>query len=153
MSVICFYFLTKLVCLINTYKTQKMEENKSTIGKIVWADLTVENSTELKDFYKEVIGWDIKNVAMKDGDEHYNDYAMLTSPEEATGGVCTKRGVNKNIPSQWIIYISVENVSKSLEKALELGATSIHEIKNKEGKLQFAIIQDPSGAVFGLSQN
>lgn len=130
-----------------------MSENKSTIGKIVWTDLTVENADELKDFYKEVIGWDIKNVAMKDGDETYNDYAMLTSPEEATGGVCTKRGVNKGIPSQWIIYISVENVTVSFEKALELGAKSIHEIKNKEGKLQFAIIEDPAGAVFGIAQN
>lgn len=33
-----------------------MDENKSKIGQMVWADLTVENSTELKDFYKEVIG-------------------------------------------------------------------------------------------------
>ena len=29
-----------------------MEENKSTIGQVVWTDLTVENADELKDFYK-----------------------------------------------------------------------------------------------------
>ena len=114
---------------------------------MVWADLTVENSTELKDFYKEVIGWEVKNVAMKDGEEEYNDYAMMSSPENAAGGVCTKRGMNKGIPSQWIMYISVENVAESLQKALE----SIHEIKNKEGNLQFAIVEDPAGAVFGLA--
>lgn len=32
-----------------------MDENKSKIGQIVWADVTVENSTELKEFYKKVI--------------------------------------------------------------------------------------------------
>ncbi|WP_295676423.1 hypothetical protein [uncultured Empedobacter sp.] len=50
-----------------------MDENKSKIGQMVWADLTVENSTELKDFYKEVVGWEVKNVAMKDDEEEYND--------------------------------------------------------------------------------
>lgn len=129
-----------------------MEENKSTIGQVVWTDLTVENADELKDFYKEVIGWEIKNVSMKDGEDEYNDYAMMSAPDKAAGGVCTKRGVNKGIPSQWIMYISVENVANSLAKALELGGTSMHEIKNKEGKLQFAIVQDPAGAVFGLAE-
>ncbi|MGV0827867.1 VOC family protein [Empedobacter brevis] len=128
-----------------------MEESKTKLGQVVWADLTVENSDELKDFYKEVIGWEVKNVAMKDGEDEYNDYAMMSSQDEAAGGVCTKRGVNKRIPSQWIMYISVKNVSKSLEKALELGGKSVHEIKNKEGKLQFAIVEDPAGAVFGLA--
>ena len=128
-----------------------MDENKSKIGQMVWADLTVENSTELKDFYKEVIGWEVKNVAMKDGEEEYNDYTMMSSTENAAGGVCTKRGMNKGIPSQWIMYISVENVAESLQKALEMGGKSIHEIKNKEGNLQFAIVEDPAGAVFGLA--
>lgn len=128
-----------------------MEDKQSKLGQIVWTDLTVENSTDLKDFYKEVIGWDVHNVTMKDGEEEYYDYAMMSSPENATGGVCTKRGVNKGIPSQWIIYISVENVAESLAKALEMGGKSIHEIKNKEGNLQFAIVEDPAGAVFGLA--
>ena len=51
------------------------------------------------------------------------------------------------------MYISVENVANSLAKALELGGTSLHEITNKEGKLQFAIVQDPAGAVFGLAED
>lgn len=37
---------------------------------------------------------------MKDGEEDYNDYAMMSSTENAAGGVCTKRGMNKRIPSQ-----------------------------------------------------
>lgn len=109
-----------------------MEENKSKIGQMVWADLTVENSTELKDFYKEVIGWEVKNVAMKDGEEEYNDYAMMSSPENAAGGVCTKRGMNKGIPSQWIMYISVENVAESLQKALEMEGNLFMRLKIKK---------------------
>lgn len=95
--------------------------------------------------------WEVKNVEMKDGEEEYNDYAMMSSPENAVSGVCTKRGMNKGIPSQWIMYISVENVAESLHKALKMGGKSIHEIKNKVGNLQFAIVEDPTGAVFGLA--
>ncbi|WP_291089866.1 VOC family protein [Empedobacter sp. UBA7494] len=55
---------------------------------------------------------------------------------------------NKSKMVKWFPLI---NVVESLQKALEMGGKSIHEIKNKEGNLQFAIVEDPAGAVFGLA--
>lgn len=55
---------------------------------------------------------------------------------------------NKSKMVKWFPLI---NVAESLQKALEMGGKSIHEIKSKEGNLQFAIIEDPAGAVFGLA--
>ena len=55
---------------------------------------------------------------------------------------------NKSKMVKWFPLI---NVVESLQKALEMGWKSIHEIKNKEGNLQFAIVEDPAGAVFGLA--
>lgn len=82
-----------------------MSNDKDTLRTFLWADLTVPNATELKEFYKQVIGWEEKAVAMKDGDETYHDYAMLSDANTAVGGICNQRGVNANIPPQWISYI------------------------------------------------
>lgn len=129
-----------------------MESKQSTIKKILWADLTVDNAKEVSEFYKEVIGWESKEVAMKDGPEEYSDFAMLSDKDTAVGGVCNARGKNKEIPPQWVMYVNVENVEKSLESALNLGGKLLQKALNKQGKLHYAIIQDPGGAVFGIGE-
>lgn len=127
-----------------------MSTDKNTIGKFLWTDLTVPNATELKVFYKEVIGWEEHAVVMTDGDDTYDDYAMMIDKDTPAGGICNKRGINANIPSQWISYINVANVEESLNKALQLGGKLIHESRKKDGSYHFVIVQDPVGAVFGM---
>jgi len=127
-----------------------MSAVKNNIGKFLWADLTVPNATELKEFYKEVIGWTEHAIAMKDGEEAYEDFAMMADKDTAVGGICNQRGVNVNIPPQWISYINVTNVEESLNKTLQLGGKVIHESKKKDGSYNFVILTDPIGAVFGI---
>jgi len=129
-----------------------MSANENKLGKFLWADLTVPNAAELKEYYKEVIGWSEHPVAMKDGEEPYEDFAMMTDKDTAVGGICNQRGVNANIPPQWITYINVEDVEKSLNKAIALGGKLIHESKKKDGSYNFVIIADPVGAVFGMGK-
>ena len=43
-----------------------------------------------------------------------------------------------------------KTLEESLNKALELGGKLIKEGRKKDGTYQYAIIQDPTGAVFGL---
>lgn len=129
-----------------------MSESKYKKGQFFWSDLTVPDATSLKEFYKEVIGWHEQEVVMKDNGDTYADYAMTIDDETPVSGICNQRGVNKNIPPQWIMYINVENVQESLEKALALGGKLIMESKKKDGSYNFAIVQDPAGAVFGLGK-
>ncbi|HEY4538919.1 MAG TPA: VOC family protein [Faecalibacter sp.] len=126
-----------------------MGKKTNHFGKILWSDLTVENAEEIKNFYKEVVGWDEKHVPMKDGEEDYVDYGMGCN-EEGVAGICHKRGRNRAIPSQWIMYIQVEDVAHSLNKVLELGGKLIHEARKKDGSYFYVIVEDPAGAVFGL---
>lgn len=118
-------------------------------GKILWADLTVSNVEEIKNFYKEVVGWEEKPVAMKDEDETYYDYGMGNHGEGAAG-ICTKRGKHSHLPSQWIMYINVENVEEAVQKVLDLGGKLIHENRKADGTYFYVIVEDPAGASFGL---
>ncbi len=122
------------------------DETQPPIGSICWTDLTVENADELRDFYAKVANWTHAPVAMGD----YNDYCM-NAPEtgKTVAGICHARGPNANIPPQWMIYITVENVKQAADRCAELGGEVI-DGPRKVGEQQFCIIRDPAGAVAGL---
>ncbi len=120
---------------------------KKGIGKILWSDLTVENATEIRDFYAAVIGWEFEPV--KQGD--YEDYNMINADGSIVSGICHKKGGNKNLPAQWLNYITVESLSYSLAKVEKLGG-KIVDGPRKAGNQQFAVIRDPAGAYFALCE-
>lgn len=118
----------------------------------VWTDLTVLNADKLKDFYTQVFGWTVEEVDMEDEDGAYVDYAMLDKNGNGVGGVCNKRGVNNDLPSQWITYFTVEDAQRSVETCLKLGGKVLKESKNENGEIFYALIEDPSGAVVAFMQ-
>ena len=60
-------------------------------GLVGWVDLTVDNAPEVRDFYRAVIGWEYREVAM---DEGYADYSMTTMEGQDVTGICHARGPN-----------------------------------------------------------
>lgn len=115
-------------------------------GQIMWHDLTVANATEVKDFYRDVVGWTVSAVPMKD----YVDYGMHETAEgEMVAGVCHARGANAHIPPQWLIYVRVPDVDASARRAIESGG-SVVDGPRAYGGGRFVIVQDPAGAIIGL---
>ncbi len=125
-------------------------KSKTLIGSVIWNDLTVENAEEISKFYSEVVGWNPESVNMG----NYNDYNMLRPEDNVTGaGICHARGVNANLPAQWLIYIAVENIDKSVKRCLDLGGKVIAPIKLMKGYGRHCVIQDPAGAVAALFES
>ena len=124
-----------------------MEKNE--IGSISWMDLTVENADQIRDFYKDVVGWSPVGVEMGG----YSDYNM-TSPETNVpkAGVCHARGGNAGLPAQWLIYITVANLDASMENCRAKGGKIIAGPKTMQGHGRYCVIQDPAGAVAALFQ-
>ena len=117
------------------------------IGKIGWIDLTVDNADLVKNFYSEVIGWEVSEVPVDD----YKDYCVAP-PTEAGGadpvaGICNRRGANKEIPSHWLIYITVANLDQSIESCKRLGGEALTEPRDMGGYGRMCVIRDPAGAV------
>lgn len=120
------------------------------LGKILWHDLTVDNATEVRDFYSQVVGWKHSPIDMKG----YDDYVMLvdgTEPGDMSGatGICHARGSNADMPPQWMIYISVPSVKDAIDHAIRLGGDVVTGPRSAGGK-QFAVIKDPASAVFAI---
>ncbi len=118
------------------------------IGKIGWIDLTVEDAPAIRDFYAKVVGWKPEDVGMGD----YSDFNM-TMPEsgDPAAGICHARGGNAELPSKWLIYITVADVDKSAETCRENGGQVVVGPKPM-GDGKFAVIEDPNGSVAALYQ-
>ncbi|MGE7773672.1 SRPBCC domain-containing protein [Chitinophaga sp. NPDC101104] len=121
-----------------------------TQGAMIFADLTVANATELRDFYQAVIGWGSDGVPMKDGDEAYEDYMIKDANGEPVGGVCHARGGNTGIPQVWMLYMHVDDPEKSIEACEKGGGSVVKVVKTKEGRVHYAMLRDPLGTAFGI---
>ncbi|MGB3227792.1 MAG: VOC family protein [Saprospiraceae bacterium] len=122
---------------------------KAAIGSFSWADLTVENATEIKDFYASVIGYTITEMDMGG----YSDYCMNSPDDNQTkSGICHARGGNKDIPPMWLVYFYVADLDASLEILKQKGGEILSGPKSYGGGARYAIIKDPAGACCALFQ-
>lgn len=122
---------------------------KAPIGSFSWADLTVENASEIKDFYASVIGYSFTEVDMGG----YGDYCMNSPADDQTKtGICHAKGGNKDLPPMWLIYFYVANLDESLEKLKEKGGQILAGPKSYGGGSVYAVIKDPAGACCALFQ-
>ena len=120
------------------------------VGRIAWADLTVADAQATRDFYREVVGWSVQDVAMEDAGERYADFNLLGADGEPAAGVCHARGVNAELPPVWLIYLPVGDLPESLARVRAEGGKVIREARAADGAYAFAVIQDPVGAFVAL---
>jgi len=109
------------------------------VGTVGWRDLTVENAEGVRDFYRDVVGWESEPVEMGD----YSDFNMVApATGEAVAGICHARGSNADLPPQWLLYIVVEDVDRSAAKCEALGGEVVAPVRPLAGG-RFCVIRDP----------
>jgi len=123
-----------------------MTNSQHAPGAIGWTDLTVENAAAVRDFYAAVAGWTPQPVSMGE----YDDYCMAPAGADPVAGICHKRGVNADLPSQWIMYIVVEDFDRSVQQVRDLGGEVIAGPKGQKGQGRTCFIRDPAGAVAAI---
>lgn len=122
------------------------------VGRIAWVDLTVPDAPGTRDFYRQVVGWSVQDVAMEDGAKRYADYSMLDEDGDPAAGICHSRGVNADLPPVWLIYLPVGDLAVSMRRVEEEGGRVLTRIGDGDGGFSGAVIQDPVGAYFALVQ-
>jgi len=125
-----------------------MSDAKPEVGTIVWRDITVADAEGLREFYRAVVGWEVKPVEM-DG---YSDFSMVAPASgEDMAGICHARGTNADLPPQWLIYIVVADAEQSAKTCVEKGGEIIVGPRTM-GAGRLCVIRDPQGAVCALYQ-
>ena len=126
-----------------------MANSENAPGSISWTDLTVTDAKGVRDFYESVVGWTCSPVEMGD----YQDYCMnVPESGKTVAGICHARGINAELPAQWLIYIVVADLQKSIEQCLSNHGNVLHQRDGTDGHDSIAVIQDPAGAVVALFQ-
>ena len=120
------------------------------VGSIAWLDLTVADAPRAMDFYRQVVGWSVRDVDMEDGGETYTDYEMLGEDGHPAAGVCHARGANRGLPAIWLLYLPVGDLGESLRRVEEEGGTILKATRGGDGAYASAVIQDPVGACLAL---
>ena len=122
------------------------ETDAPAIGAVSWRDLTVPDAAKVRDFYKNVVGWESSGVDMGG----YEDFNMMAPGGKApAAGICHARGSNAKLPPQWLIYITVENADEAAQRCTESGGKVLDGPRDMGGG-RFCVIQDPAGAVAAL---
>jgi predicted enzyme related to lactoylglutathione lyase len=122
--------------------------DKPAVGTIGWHDLTVADAESVRDFYADVAGWTFSGLDMGG----YSDFVM-TPPGggDAAAGICHARGGNANLPAQWLMYIIVADLDRSIEACRTRGGEVLAGPKSM-GEARYCVIRDPAGAVCALYQ-
>ena len=123
------------------------DSDKGDNSAIAWIDLTVDDAESVSDFYAAVTGWVPSPVDMGD----YSDFNM-TSPAsgEPMAGVCHARGSNADLPPVWLIYITVEDLDRSIEQCTTFGGDIVRPLTKMAGYGRYCVVRDPAGAVAAL---
>lgn len=121
------------------------------VGRIAWLDLTVSDASAACDFYRQVVGCSVQEVAMEDGGERYADYNLIGGDGNPAAGICHARGVNVGLPPVWMIHLPVGDLAESLRRVEAEGGKVIKTMKGKDGEYLYAAVQDPVGAYLALA--
>ncbi len=124
-----------------------MNEPTPSPGQIGWADLTIDNANEIREFYEKVVGWTSSPVPMG----QYEDHCMIAGDGATVAGICHARGENVGLPPQWLLYINVEDLDACIARCNESGGKLLHGPRSAGGG-RCAVIEDPAGACVALYQ-
>jgi predicted enzyme related to lactoylglutathione lyase len=119
-------------------------ETPNTFG---WAELNSRGIDKAIPFYSEVFGWTTKTSEMGEGQPPYTEFQL--GGQSILGGMEMNPMVPAEVPSYWMVYITVDDVDRAFKQATDLGAQEMVAPQDFPGG-RFAIISDPQGAVFGL---
>src|SRR3977135_1757250 len=129
----------------------RMQETPSYApGTFCWVELATSDSDAAKKFYTGLFGWTPEDRPV--GPEMV--YTMLNLDGKSVGALyqMEPERLTQGVPPNWQSYVLAESADDSATKAKELGATLLAGPFDVMTAGRMAVVQDPTGAVFGLWQ-
>lgn len=120
-----------------------------THGSVDWVEFLTRDVEGAANFYRDVLGWELKNMPMDDGEPYY----VIHAGGEGIGGIMKMPpAVPDAVPAHWGIYITVGSVEEVVKKAVEAGGQVIVPPTDIPGIGRFSTLQDNQQGVFSVIQ-
>jgi len=108
-----------------------------------YAELHCEDPAATADFYRELFDWKATTTETPVG-----PYVGLDTGAGMGGGLRAATGR----PPRWVLYVQVTDLGAATDRAVSLGARAVVTGKEVPGAGTYSLLDDPSGATFGLWQ-
>jgi predicted enzyme related to lactoylglutathione lyase len=116
-------------------------------GTFSWVELLTPDVDDAKRFYSGLFGWDYEDSPVGEG----NFYSMASVGGKYVAGTYSPPP-EQGTPPNWLSYVTTDDVDRLAERAGELGATVMAGPFDVLEAGRMAVLQDPTGAVFGTWQ-
>lgn len=119
------------------------------VGPPSWVDLGCSDVAAESAFYGGLLGWEFE-----EGHPHAGGWIQASVAGKAAAGLAPRQ---PGVPvSFWTVFFSTDDIEAALAHAVELGATPMSPAMSVdiggEHKCTIAVLADPTGAVFGLTE-
>jgi predicted enzyme related to lactoylglutathione lyase len=112
----------------------------------VHVELTTQDPDKAKSFYSTLFDWKLEDVEMGPG----FTYTMVRVGEGTGGGIMKTPA--PGVPTAWLPYVLVDDVTAVTAKAKSLGAVVVKDVTEVPNAGSFSVVLDPTGAAIGLWQ-
>ncbi len=120
----------------------------ATPGTWSWTALVARDSGDEAVFYQQVFGYDLLGMPTNSGFERIR----LSSEGQARISVSGMPADAASLHPYWIDFVRVANAADTVARALELGGRVILNVHRNDQGDQTAVLADPTGARFGITQ-
>ncbi|HEX4998127.1 MAG TPA: VOC family protein [Terriglobia bacterium] len=119
------------------------------VGSFFWLELATSDQNAAKDFYSKLFDWTVEDRPMGP-----MTYTMCRLNGKDAAGIYSlmPEQVAAHVPPHWMLYVGVDNADASAERAVQLGAKTIVPPSDIPNVGKFAVLQDPTGAIFSMFQ-
>jgi uncharacterized protein len=120
-------------------------------GEFCWTEIASSDSDKAKSFYKNIFGWQFQDT--KPGSEGFEYNEFSTGGPGPVGGLYQ---IDPNMfgghapPPHWMIYVAVDNVDESAQKATGLGGEIVTGPMDIPNVGRFCVVKDPTGGALAL---
>jgi uncharacterized protein len=117
-------------------------------GTFSWVDLGTTDVDGAKAFYSQLFGWQSEDMPVPDS----SPYTMFRANGKYVAAVYEQQEEQRaqGVPPNWMSYITVDDLDRRADKAKDLGGTVMAGPFDVMEAGRMAVVQDPTGAVFGL---
>jgi predicted enzyme related to lactoylglutathione lyase len=117
-------------------------------GKLIWADLFTSRPDAAASFYCNLLGWTSQTI-----DQKGRSYIILSNAGSPIAGITTRHKQPDNKPSRWIGYLSVYDLTATLQLVDKSGGRIHAKAREFPSRGFQAIIGDNEGNAIGLLQS
>lgn len=122
-------------------------------GEFCWTEIASTDAAKCKQFYSNVFGWQFQDSdAVTDGFAYHE---FSTGGDYPAGGLYeitpAMVGEGERLPPpHFLTYVAVDDVDENAKLAEQLGGTIIRSPMDIPNTGRFAVIADPTGAMFAI---